>query len=112
MRANMLVREITRSLGTEARNLFADFGVVVDEWELDLSLAELCDEYGLDTGEILSMLQEISRRLNPDEHEDEDDIEVEVEDHDDDEELDDDDFEDEEEEFFAASDEMEARVGL
>ena len=59
MNPNILVRDLLRSRGREAAQLLQDLGVVLDDWDQALTVAELCSEYFLGLRDLEKALQRL-----------------------------------------------------
>jgi hypothetical protein len=59
MNPNILVRDLLRSHGREAAQLLQDLGVLLDDWDQALTVAELCSEYLLDLRDLEKSLHRL-----------------------------------------------------
>lgn len=56
------IGDLIRELGDDATVLFAELGVELDAWDLELHLIELCHSYELDLHGVLATLEALRRR--------------------------------------------------
>ena len=50
------VRELVGQHGMAAWNVLDEFGVALDDWDMRQTLDGLCDDYGLDIGDVMRAL--------------------------------------------------------
>lgn len=95
MNPNLPISMLIEDYGSEASDILEDYGVGLDEWDLNLTLVEICEEYDIELEEIMERLKPLSDEDWDDDDDDEGDDEDETagldDDDDDDDDLDDDD---------------------